>query len=131
MVAEFESKLSADIAGMEAPYDVNDAKYLEIRGQLNALTEKLESVNNAIKEYEYQQKSDYDWDIDGDGEIGENEKFSTYAEKYYALYSYQIAKDMEWLNGENEKYNLTATSKPTDYTSQHKQYGEDLCGIQR
>lgn len=115
-IAESVSKLSADIAGMEAPYDVNDAKYLEIRGQLNALTERLESVNNAIKEYEYQQTDNYDWDIDGDGEIGENEKFSTYAAKYYALYSYQIAKDMEWLNGENEKYNLTATSKPTDYT---------------
>lgn len=115
-IAESVSKLSADIAGMETPYDVNDAKYLEIRGQLNTLTERLESVYNAIQEYEHQWTGNYDCDINGDGEIGENEKFSAYAAKYYALYSYQIAKDMEWLNGENEKYNLTATSTPTEYT---------------
>lgn len=92
--------LSKKIADMEDRYDVNDAKYLELRGQLNTLTERLESVHNAIKEYEHKADSD-------------DEKFSTVYEARYAQASYYIAKDMEWLNGEYENPESFLTSEST------------------
>lgn len=109
-IANSVATLSDEIANKEKPYDVNDAKYLELRGQLNTLTERLESVHNAIKEYEYKQDGDYSYDLNGDGEISDDEKFSTYYEKRYAIVASYIAKDKEWLNGENEKYSLTSAS---------------------
>lgn len=113
-IANSVAALSGNIADAEKPYDVNDAKYLELRGQLNTLTERLESVHNAIKEYENKQedtKGDtYYYDLNGDDVISDDEKFTTYYEQRYAIVASYIAKDMEWLNGENEKYRLTSTS---------------------
>ena len=109
-IANSVATLSDEIANKEKPYDVNDAKYLELRGQLNTLTERLESVHNAIKEYEYKQEGDYSYDLNGDGETSDDEKFSIWYEYRYAIASSYIAKDMEWLNGENEKYSLTSGS---------------------
>lgn len=127
-IANSVEDLSKKIANMEEPYDVNDAKYLELRGQLNTLTERLESVHNAIKEYEHKAKIEKDLNGDGeisedekydtidlndDGKISDDEKFSTVYEYRYAQASYYIAKDMEWLNGEYEKKEPTLTSEST------------------
>lgn len=112
-IANSVEDLSNDIADAEKPYDVNDAKYLELRGQLNTLTERLESVHNAIKEYEH--KAPYTGDPEDINGDGEDEKFSTVYESRYAHASYYIAKDMEWLNGEYEKKEPTLTSTSTLY----------------
>lgn len=112
-IAETVAQLSADIADMEKPYDVNDVRYLELLGQLNALQESLDNVYEVAKGYDHQQTGNYNADIDGDGEV---EEYSSYAEFRYAMYTYRIAKDKEWLEEENSKYNLKVNSEPTLYT---------------
>lgn len=135
-IAKSVEDLSNDIANAEKPYDVNDAKYLELRGQLNTLTERLESVHNAIKEYEHkqedtEQKGTYYYDLNGDDVISDDEKFTTYYEMSYAVISSFIAEDMEWLNGENEKYSLTSAStlspKSQETIEYNISYNEKYC----
>lgn len=116
-IANSVDGLKTAIDNREKPYDVNDAKYIELLGQLNSITEELERVKAEVDEYEHKQTGVYDFDINGDREISEDEKFTTRIDRDYAQYSYQIAQDKEWLDGENAKYALKDGSALYPYTA--------------
>lgn len=120
------SALADRIANDEKPYDVNDAKYEEILGQLNQLTENLNEVSGRIEQYEYQRTGEYTLDLNGDGEISEDEMFGTYREYMYACVSYWIAKDTEWLEEQNKDYKLIETSAPTHAVTLIQRYIDAL-----
>lgn len=116
-IANSVDGLKTAIDNKEKPYDVNDAKYIELLGQLNSITEELERVKAEVDEYKHKQTGVYDFDINGDREISEDEKFTTYIDKFYALYSYRIAQDKEWLDGKNADYKLVEGSELSPYSA--------------
>lgn len=121
-IANSVDGLKTAIDKREKPFDVNDAKYIELLGQLNSITEELERVKAEVDEYKHKQTGVYDFDINGDSEISEDEKFTTYIDKFYALYSYQIAQDKEWLDGKNADYKLVEGSELSPYSANNLKY---------
>jgi len=102
MVERDKYSLADDIDEMEKPYDVNDAKYIDLLGQNNKLAESLKKVMDESADYEFKAAADYN----NDGNI------ITYREYRNALINAEIAENKTKLDEANAAGNaLNADSK--------------------
>lgn len=104
MVERDKYSLADDIDEMEKPYDVNDAKYIDLLGQNNKLAESLKKVMDESADYEFKAAADYN----NDGNI------ITYREYRNALINAEIAENKTKLDEANANFALDANSKLTN-----------------
>lgn len=105
LAAEYGT-LAGNIATAEEPYDISDAKYVELSQELADFQTRLDAVKAVADEYENKQTGDYTMYPGTDDEV----TYDIFADYEYADISAYIASVQSSLDQLRDAYSLTNTS---------------------